>query len=106
MALERLEVRDFRCIGEGQLEPDVRATLICGENGSGKTSLLEAIYVLGAGRSFRTPRLEQLVRNGCDTFTSVAHVSEDAKQFTLGLRGGKNSHEARLNGSMVKTLSE
>jgi len=106
MALERLEVHDFRCIGEAHLEPDSRATLICGENGSGKTSLLEAIYVLGAGRSFRAPRLDQLVRNGTESFTSVGHVTADLQRFVLGLKAGKSTHEARLNGSAVRTLSE
>ena len=60
----RMQVTDFRCLQSAELELDPRFTLISGPNASGKTSLLEAIYVLGRGRSFRTRRLEHLIRRG------------------------------------------
>ena len=49
-------------------------TLISGPNASGKTSLLEAIYVLGRGRSFRTRRLEHLIRRGTERFVVFGEV--------------------------------
>ncbi len=53
MALRRMQVTDFRCLHQGDLEFDSEFTLISGPNASGKTSLLEAIYVLsGAGARF------------------------------------------------------
>ena len=53
MTLRRIQVSDFRCLRSTELDLDPRFTLISGPNASGKTSLLEAIYVLGRGRSFR-----------------------------------------------------
>ena len=106
MALQRLEVGSFRCIGQAVLEPDAGATLIYGENGSGKTSLLEAIYVLGTGRSFRAVRLEQLVQTGSESFTVVGHIASGEQRWLIGVRAGRQGSEARLNGSQVKTLSE
>ena len=66
MSLRHLEVRDFRCIASAELDFDSRCNLISGPNASGKTSLLEAIFFLGRGRSFRTARTETLIRNGAD----------------------------------------
>jgi DNA replication and repair protein RecF len=64
VTLRRVQVTDFRCLQSAALDLDPRFTLISGANASGKTSLLEAIYVLGRGRSFRTRRLEHLIRLG------------------------------------------
>ena len=65
MSLERLGIEDFRCIERAELEFDPRCNLISGQNASGKTSLLEAIFFLGRGRSFRTNRSDTLVRAEC-----------------------------------------
>ena len=55
MALIRLDISDFRNLDSAKLEPISSGfNLICGNNGSGKTSLLEAIYYLSLGRSFRS----------------------------------------------------
>ena len=54
MRLVELRVQDLRCLAQVQLTLHPRLNLLAGENGSGKTSILEAIYLLGRGRSFRT----------------------------------------------------
>jgi len=54
MSLIELTVEDVRCLQRAELSLDPRRNLIWGSNGSGKTSLLEAIFLLGRGRSFRT----------------------------------------------------
>ena len=51
--LTAIDIENFRCIRSAHLELDPQATGIVGENGSGKTSLLESIYFLAHGRSFR-----------------------------------------------------
>ena len=69
MSLDALVIEDFRCVARAELELDSRCNLVSGANASGKTSLLEAIFVLGRGRSFRTARTEILIRNGTEAFT-------------------------------------
>src|SRR5260370_39286493 len=68
MTLQRVQVSDFRCLHSAELEFDPKFTLISGPNASGNTSVLESIYVLGRGRSFRTRRLDNLIRLGADRF--------------------------------------
>ena len=74
MTLHRLQVTDFRCLQSADLELDPSFTLLSGPNASGKTSLLEAVYVLGRGRSFRTRRLEHLIRMGRPRFVVFGEV--------------------------------
>jgi len=61
-----LSIRDFRNLAEVDLEPSPRATILVGENGQGKTNLLEAIYFLSTLKPLRAARLAELVRFGED----------------------------------------
>jgi DNA replication and repair protein RecF len=109
MTLHRLEITDFRCIERAQLEFDPNCTLIFGQNGSGKTSLLEAIHVLSCGHTFRTHRLDVLVRQGADSFMSVGTVSGHstlARIETIGVRGSRTACEAHIGGRRAKGFSE
>ncbi len=64
MSLASLRLQNIRCLESAELALHPRLNLVVGANGSGKTSLLEAIYLLGRGRSFRTRYTEQLIRHG------------------------------------------
>lgn len=60
--LTRLGLRHFRNLSELSFEPAPRLNLIHGDNGHGKTSLIEALYVLSTTRSFRSARLGETIR--------------------------------------------
>ena len=65
MALRHLELTDFRLFPAAQLDPEPEGTtVITGANGTGKTSVLEALAYLGTRRSFRGAPTEALVRTG------------------------------------------
>jgi DNA replication and repair protein RecF len=106
MSLDRLGIEDFRCIEQADLALDRRCNLISGENASGKTSLLEAIFVLGRGRSFRTARAETLIRAGRTAFQLLARIGADGASRPLGLRFGPEGIEARHAGKAVQGLAE
>jgi DNA replication and repair protein RecF len=59
-----LELRDFRVYGALRFEPDPQVNVLIGDNGQGKTSVLEAIGYLGTARSFRGVPEDALVRDG------------------------------------------
>lgn len=106
MSLSRLQVTDFRCLQSAQIELDRRFTLISGPNASGKTSLLEAIYVLGRGRSFRTRRLEHLIRHGAERFVIFGEVDTINRRIPLGVEGSRTGIRARIDGDTPSSLAE
>ena len=106
MSLDTVGIEDFRCIQLAELPLHDRCNLISGENASGKTSLLEAIFVLGRGRSFRTAKAETLIRNGSSAFQLTARVRSEGSARPLGLRLGRDGIEARYAGRPVSGLAE
>src|SRR5476651_869741 len=105
MSLRRVQVTDFRCLQSAVLDLDPRFTLISGPNASGKTSLLESIYVLGRGRSFRTRRLDNLIRSGADRFVIYGEAGVE-RRIGLGIEGSALGMRARMGGARVASLSE
>jgi len=79
LLIERLRLKDFRNIAELSFEPAPRFNVISGDNGQGKTSLLEAIYCLATTRSFRTDQVKELRRDGA-AFARVDAELRDGDQ--------------------------
>jgi len=75
-------------------------------NASGKTSLLEAIFFLGRGRSFRSGRAELLTRHGARTSVLAARVFVHGSVRPLGIRLSDAGIEARFGGRPVGGLAE
>lgn len=66
MSLAKLEIFNVRNIVHAAIQPSPNLNLIYGENGSGKTSLLEAIAILGRAKSFRTADTRQAINFDAD----------------------------------------
>ena len=106
MSLRRAQVTDFRCLPSASLEFDPKFTLISGPNASGKTSLLEALYVLGRGRSFRTRRLEHLIRRGADHFVVFGETETGSMRVPVGVEGSASGMRAKIAGQTPPSLAE
>jgi DNA replication and repair protein RecF len=104
--LRRVQVTDFRCLRSAALDLDPRFTLISGPNASGKTSLLEAIYILGRGRSFRTRLIDHLVRRDTQRFVVFGEVDAGERNIPLGIEGGPMGLRAKVAGEKASTLAE
>ena len=105
MALASLQIDSLRCLELARLELAPRLTVIHGENGSGKTSLLEAIFVVGRGRSFRTRFTERLIRSGSTRLQLFAETVDPVHR--IGFQYDKaGRHEVRLDGRTPSTLAE
>jgi DNA replication and repair protein RecF len=74
VAFRRLGIEHFRNIDAAQFAPASRFNLVFGDNGQGKTSLIEALYVLATTRSFRTGRLLEVVGEGHERSRLSAQV--------------------------------
>jgi DNA replication and repair protein RecF len=106
--LAELRLEDLRCLPRVQLTLHPRLNLITGGNGSGKTSLLEAIYLLGRGRSFRTRHTEHLIRHTSPELRVFGRI-ESAPDVSHSIGVGCNRQDgvqARIDGHDVGTLAE
>jgi DNA replication and repair protein RecF len=94
MRMTRIALRDFRCYSDAEgaeLALGAGLTIVWGENGSGKTSLLEGLYFGCTGRSFRTSDERRLVRAGAaGTRVVVSGVDGDGRphEFAVGFEPG------------------
>src|SRR5258707_15262056 len=106
MSLIELTVEDLRCLQRAELALDPRRNLIWGSNGSGKTSLLEAVFLLGRGRSFRTRNSERLIRHGQPRLTVFGRtdgIPQQAVGVQVARAGGTT---ARISGATAGSLTE
>lgn len=87
MSLSRLLIRDFRNIENADLTLSAGFNFLIGANGSGKTSVLEAIYTLGHGRAFRSQHNTRIIRHGQPAFTLHGRVYSDPIQPAPTLLG-------------------
>jgi len=89
LAIASIALRNFRNIASADLTDLARFTVFSGNNGQGKTSVLEAAYLVCTTRSFRTAKLGEIVRHGEPVASVRARVVEagDAREQVIGLRG-------------------
>ena len=78
MVLRRFQSQGLRNLAPLELSFPPGVSLIHGPNGSGKTSLLEAIYALGTGRSFRSNRLSSVLNYNAEALTLFGEVVHDS----------------------------
>lgn len=76
MLITRLEARNFRLFNELALDAHPDFNLITGDNGAGKTSLLESLHVLGRGSSWRVQNPQQLIRDGQHAWQVRGRIDE------------------------------
>ncbi|HET9597654.1 MAG TPA: AAA family ATPase, partial [Anaeromyxobacteraceae bacterium] len=74
MRLLSVDVHDFRNVARARLEPSPRSTVLVGENGQGKTNLLEAVFLACTLKPLRAARLAELVRFGQQRARVGLHV--------------------------------
>lgn len=98
MGLERFKAAGFRGLEEIAIEPDPKLNLITGPNASGKTSILESIFYLGRGRSFRSSGNRELIRNGGKGFLLYGEVGNDGKPHKAGIEVAVGYRNVRIDG--------
>ena len=107
MRLTQLQVRQLRCLAEARLDLAPGLTLLVGANGAGKSSLIEAVHLLGYGRSFRGRVSEGLIRTGAAHLEVYAEwLDQRQHAHRAGLRHSGTAWEARLDGAPAPSLSE
>lgn len=90
MRITSLSIRSLRNFRSIDLEPGAKLNVLSGDNGQGKTNLIEAVYLCATSRSFRTPNLKDVVAKGEREGSVRMALASDLGDYTqsVGLRGG------------------
>ena len=108
MGLRRLEVTSFRTFEKTVFLPDTQGTtVLIGPNGTGKTSLIEAVGYLGLGRSLRGSPKEAMVRNGATTAILRAELVIDDREILIEAEIAREGRgRTQINRQSVKSRKE
>ena len=99
MILKALEVENYRNIPAARFEPGRELTVICGKNGQGKTNLLEAVWLLTGGKSFRGAKDAELIRENAGYAETQGFGKESRiRVFVGGQPGARKARTVRVNG--------
>lgn len=104
MGFNSLEISHFRNLHSAHIEPDAGLNLITGDNAAGKTSLLESIFYLSYGRSFRNSQVKHLISYDHDFFRLITELDDSITR--LGIERNVNDQKIRVNQTTVSKLSE
>ena len=80
--------------------------MLLGGNGAGKTSVLEALYLLGSGRSFRFGGHEAVIARGCSALQVYAELDVQGRAERVGFERSRSAWRALRNGERVSELAE
>ena len=108
MHVTRLALTDFRSYAAALIEPGPGFVLLSGENGAGKTNMLEAVSLLTPGRGLRGAPLGEMARNDGPGDFSVAARLGETEIGTGTLATAPERRQVRINGApaAVNSLSE
>tara|TARA_B100001093_G_scaffold55822_1_gene47305 strand:+ start:2852 stop:3913 length:1062 start_codon:yes stop_codon:yes gene_type:complete len=110
MFLNKLSLRNLRNIRKADLNLNHRTNIIIGENAAGKTTVLESIDIMSRGRSFRTNKFENLVRQGEKEFYVGATLGETNIKLEISKEKSKtkvliNNKEENKQSVLAKELA-
>lgn len=106
MYFKEVELINFRNYENQRIDFHKKVNIILGENAQGKTNLLEALYIMSLGKSFRTSRDNEMIRFGSG-LARVKTVSEkDGEELTVEIGLIKNKKSLKIDGVKKKKISE
>jgi len=108
MPVSRLSLTDFRSYASAEIVPGPGFVLLYGENGAGKTNVLEAVSLLTPGRGLRGAALSEMARQGGNGAFAVAARLGETDIGTGTLPTAPERRQVRINGApaAVNSLSE
>ncbi|ORU92218.1 MAG: DNA replication protein RecF [Cycloclasticus sp. symbiont of Bathymodiolus heckerae] len=106
MSLVDIQIQDVRNINRIHFQPSAGLNIIVGPNGSGKTSLLESLYILSRARSFRTQNINKVLSHGKSKLIVFSKLDDGETIKKIAIQKNKVETVIRINGKTEKKASE
>lgn len=106
--ISRISIKHIRCIHHAEFMLHPNFTLLCGPNGSGKTSVLEAIHILSMARSFRTQNIAKVISDDASKCSVIAeHTDLNGGKKIIGVEKSREGDTLmRIDRQTIKTAAE
>ncbi len=108
MPIKIISFSHFRNLSNDKLSLHPKLNFIVGMNGSGKTSLLEAIYYLSTGRSFRSRIIENIIKRHSDIseFILFGQLTNKQQVYSVGIKKSTTQNtQIKINKESIKSAS-
>lgn len=106
MHIKEITIENLRNIKFAKISPNQKINFIVGDNGAGKTSILESIYLLARARSFRQKKSGRLINDDEDQLNLFARIETTNKtKHQIGFQLKTNQTTIRIDGENLKKLS-
>lgn len=106
MLIKKLQLINFRCYSEKTIEFDPSLTIIHGSNASGKTSILEAIHVLGLAKSYRASNDFDLIKINELSYSVKGLILNQKREDVVVVLNSNKVKKIKKNNDVYKTLSD
>jgi len=104
--LEKIRIINFRNYAQAEVALSPHLNILLGRNGQGKTNFLEAVAFLTLGRSFRTRRDEDLIKESTEGFYLKGEFQGEEEDLTLEVGNGCRQVVVKVNGVPYKSKRE
>ena len=106
MRIRKLKLNNFRNFSESEITISDGTTIFFGGVGEGKTNLIEAIFMLSVGRSYRTTEMHQVISWGKNEAYVRGEGQNSCGSFSVGLKVTKSGKRIELNGEQNRKTVE
>ncbi|CAH2029827.1 DNA replication/repair protein RecF [Trichlorobacter ammonificans] len=106
MYLSSINIENYRNIPAAIFKPDRHLSVVYGLNGQGKTNLLESVYLLGSGRSFRTARVPDLIRHGQTTASVRGTVHSGGSESSISIHLSGSVRKVAVDGKNIQSAAD
>ncbi len=106
MNITKIELHNFRNYLNCKIDKFSRLNIIIGQNGVGKTSILESIYLGSLSKTFKSNDDTTMIKNGTDVLKIKIYYYDNVKNNILELVLSKNGKKTKINDYSLKKLSD
>ncbi|MET0067125.1 MAG: DNA replication/repair protein RecF [Candidatus Thiodiazotropha sp.] len=104
MRIQKLSIQNLRNVQTASLFPGKGINIIQGNNGAGKTTVLESIYLLARARAIKSTQHRNLIRHKEDCLTVFSEIVDEQTSIRLGIRKDKKTTLVKKDGQVITRL--